>query len=603
MAPFGNPTLHHAYAASPYSPNELSYGLYWVGVNGENQKFVPGESNPYFDPAKPTLIFAHGWQPFISSTLPTFNFNTTDTAAAWVNDGWNVGIFVWNQFSDEVTGVSGTWFGDGPPPQGVLDAEAKIWTANGPRGMRWRDWDTLLPPLGDGYSDPPAGTPSAGELFYQAYTAAMTEQPYTGGVIRIAGHSLGNQMAVRLTHLVDKGIASGDVPEALRPTRVALLDPYWSPTPRNDLTDSDAAGRKTGDVIREYITELIPTGTLFEWYWSSDWTTPPQGDANDALKPMVLYAEMDPAFEVDELNKHLAAQHLYFWSYAFDGPSACTGEECLTMNRLLSRMSDEQLAAVMRSDYRWSQEAGQNTATAGDDTYTATQQSDAPYHIASLTATPASQMVGNNVTITATAPDAPDGTLVSLSTNLGTITPRTVFSEGEAVVTLTADEAGTATVGATTLGTGGTVQSTTTVTFTTEQDDEPTPTPKLPTVQFSSASYTASETDGNAFITVHLSGSASQEVTVDYATSDGTATADSDYTATSGTLTIPAEQLSTIFPVPITSDTETEGDETLSLTLSNPTGATLGDPISATLTITDEETGEQSRTYMPLVIR
>jgi len=100
--------------------------------------------------------------------LPNFDFNGTDTAAGWINAGWNVGIFVWNQFSDETTGVSGAWFGDGPPPQGVLDAEAKIWTANGPRGMRWRDWDDDDPfPIPDGYSDAPPGTPSAGELFYQ----------------------------------------------------------------------------------------------------------------------------------------------------------------------------------------------------------------------------------------------------------------------------------------------------------------------------------------------------------------------------------------------------------------------------------------------------
>ena len=47
-------------APSAYDPNELSYGLYWFGLNGVNQKFVSGEANQYFDPAKPTLIFVHG---------------------------------------------------------------------------------------------------------------------------------------------------------------------------------------------------------------------------------------------------------------------------------------------------------------------------------------------------------------------------------------------------------------------------------------------------------------------------------------------------------------------------------------------------------------
>ena len=259
--PFPHLAARAALTASPYDPNELSYGLYWFGKDNANQKFVSGEANPYFDLARPTLIFAHGWQPFISNNLPTFDFDGVDIAAGWIDAGWNVGIFVWNQFSDETTGVTGAWFGDGPPPQGVLDAEAKIWSANGPQGMRWRDWDNYL---GGGYTVPLPGTPSAGELFYETYVAALPET-YTQ-TIRIAGHSLGNQMAVRLTKLVDEGITANEVAVGLRPTRVALLDPYWSPDIRADIPDGDAAGRKTGNVVREYIAALIPAGTLFEWY-------------------------------------------------------------------------------------------------------------------------------------------------------------------------------------------------------------------------------------------------------------------------------------------------------------------------------------------------
>ncbi len=461
MATFGHSPAQFVLAASPYNPNELSYGLYWFGLNGANQKFVPGETNPYFDPAKPTLIFAHGWQPFLSNNLPNFDFNGTDTAAGWINAGWNVGIFVWNQFSDETTGVSGDWFSDGPPPQGVLDAEAKVWTANGPRGMRWRDWNDNDPfPTPDGYSDPPPDTPSAGELFYQTYVAALTEQSYTGGVIRIAGHSLGNQMAVRLTKLVDEGIAAGNVPQNLRPTRVVLLDPYWSPDPRDYL-----GNRRTGDVVREYITELTPSGTLFEWYWSSIWTTPPQGVANESLKPMTFYTEMDPAYATQDVDKHLAAQHLYFWSYAFDGPVPCTGEACLGMTRVLSKMSDDQLAAVMRSDYRWIQAAGQATDKPDDDTYHSALQSGASYTVTLLTAIPVSQTVGGIITVTATVSGAP-GTLVTFSTDLGEISPRAVLNAGAVSVGLTSDMDGTAHLSATTRGTGGRVQSTTTVTFT-----------------------------------------------------------------------------------------------------------------------------------------
>jgi hypothetical protein len=429
-----------------YDPYQLSYGLYWFGKEGLNEKFEAGVPNAYFDPAKPTLIFVHGWQPYLSLNLPNFDYDGNDTAAAWIDDGWNVGIFVWNQFSDERTGLVGEiGFPGGEPPQGVLDAEAKVWTPDGPQGMRWYDWDAI-PFIGD-YAAAPAGTPSAAELFYEAYTAAL--DTYTG-TIRIAGHSLGNQMAVRLTKLVNDGIAAGEVSEHLRPTRVALLDPYWSPSPRTYL-----GGKTTGDVVREYVAELLPTGTLFEWYWSSEWTTPSEGDANNALKPMVLYAAMNPAYVSSGLDKHMAAQHLYFWSYGFSQSPPCigVGDDC----RLLAQMSDAQLASLMRSDYRWAQSEGQATNTPGDDVYTAT--ADTP-----------TQVVGGVITVTATATStaspAPDGTLVTFGTDLGDIWVRTTTSGSVALALATSDVAGTAHISATTQGAGGEAQSTLTVTFT-----------------------------------------------------------------------------------------------------------------------------------------
>jgi hypothetical protein len=65
------------------------------------------------------------------------------------------------------------------------------------------------------------------------------------------------------------------------------------------------------------------------------------------------------------------------------------------------------------------------------------------------------------------------------------------------------------------------------------------------------------------------------DVTVDYATSDGTATAGSDYTGASGTLTIPAGQTSGTIAVSVSGDKTVEPNETLTLTLSNPVGATI----------------------------
>ena len=78
------------------------------------------------------------------------------------------------------------------------------------------------------------------------------------------------------------------------------------------------------------------------------------------------------------------------------------------------------------------------------------------------------------------------------------------------------------------------------------------------------------------------------ETTVDYATSDGTATQPGDYTSTSGTLIFAAGETSKTVTVPVIDDAHDEGSETMTLTLSNASGALLGDA-SATGTISNND--------------
>ena len=86
------------------------------------------------------------------------------------------------------------------------------------------------------------------------------------------------------------------------------------------------------------------------------------------------------------------------------------------------------------------------------------------------------------------------------------------------------------------------------------------------------------EAEGAVLVfTVTLSHTSSRTVTVDYATSDGTAQAESDYTAASGKLTFNAGDTSQTVQVTVLTDQEDESDETLTLTLSNPSQATLDD--------------------------
>jgi hypothetical protein len=117
----------------------------------------------------------------------------------------------------------------------------------------------------------------------------------------------------------------------------------------------------------------------------------------------------------------------------------------------------------------------------------------------------------------------------------------------------------------------------------------------FPAARFTSATYSAAESAGSATIGVELTAAPTAPMTVDYATSDGTATAGSDYTASSGTLSFGVGETAKTFAVPILDDALVEGDETVNLTLSNPTGGlVLGSPSTAVLTITDDDTADPS---------
>jgi hypothetical protein len=119
-----------------------------------------------------------------------------------------------------------------------------------------------------------------------------------------------------------------------------------------------------------------------------------------------------------------------------------------------------------------------------------------------------------------------------------------------------------------------------------------------PTVGFSSSTYSVSEGGVTATIAVTLSAPSGQTVSVDYATSNGTATAGSDYSSVSDTLDFARGVTSMTFTVPILEDSSVEGNETILLTLSNPNHATPGTS-SAVLTIVDDD----NFLYLPLIRR
>ncbi len=119
-------------------------------------------------------------------------------------------------------------------------------------------------------------------------------------------------------------------------------------------------------------------------------------------------------------------------------------------------------------------------------------------------------------------------------------------------------------------------------------DDDPVPV--AGSLQFSLSEFSQSEGGGSAVVSVTRSGGTSGAVTVNYTTADVTAVAGEDYTAASGTLTLASGVASASFTVALLDDSAYEGDETLSLSLSQPSGgAVLGANAEATLLIEDDD--------------
>ena len=128
------------------------------------------------------------------------------------------------------------------------------------------------------------------------------------------------------------------------------------------------------------------------------------------------------------------------------------------------------------------------------------------------------------------------------------------------------------------------------------------PTEPTASILLNTASYTVEEANGQVNVTVNRTGDTSGTATIDYATSDtfpisqtcqaantGVASSRCDYTTTIGTLQFAAGESSKTIFIPIVDDNTWEGNENFTITLSNPSGASLGSISTATVTITDNE--------------
>ncbi|MBS7691776.1 hypothetical protein I0E98_20590 [Pseudomonas lalucatii] len=324
--------------------NNLDHGLYWFGYGDSWQKAQPGYSNAYYSPGKPTVIYIHGWQngSSVSKNRETFNRldaggPNLDLAHAWLAAGYNVGILYWNQFADE---------GE------VKDAEAKIWTATGPRAMRWRNASGV-------YSNGPSQ--SVGDLLFQSYKDNLAG--YSGNNIRLLGHSLGNQLAIVLTKKISDAVSAGTVSSKLLPKRVALLDPFYSNQGKSYL-----GNKWTGEVCRSYVSELKSKGVIFEAYRTSAVTSSLfVGDNNSGLMNMTAFSEVKTGYfnSTQQTQKHNAAVWHYLWSFA-SNPPPITGSSHQAAS---ASTSDSRITSLMNGTQKLLHDQGGTTKEPWDDSF------------------------------------------------------------------------------------------------------------------------------------------------------------------------------------------------------------------------------------------
>ncbi len=140
--------------------------------------------------------------------------------------------------------------------------------------------------------------------------------------------------------------------------------------------------------------------------------------------------------------------------------------------------------------------------------------------------------------------------------------------------------------------TGGQLGAQATTAVTVRDDDPPAAGSK---VSLDQTAYTVKEDAGRLTLKVKLDKVAAADVQVRVASSALTAVEGVDYTKLDTTVTIPAGQTEATFTLEVKPNANTKNDVTLTVRLSGPTGADLGTPGEATVTIQDVDAAAANR--------
>eukprot|EP00238_Polyblepharides_amylifera_P000926 CAMPEP_0196570678 /NCGR_PEP_ID=MMETSP1081-20130531/833_1 /TAXON_ID=36882 /ORGANISM="Pyramimonas amylifera, Strain CCMP720" /LENGTH=296 /DNA_ID=CAMNT_0041887251 /DNA_START=353 /DNA_END=1243 /DNA_ORIENTATION=+ len=278
----------------------------------------------------------------------------TSTADAWIDQGWNVGVFYWDQFSDELS---------------VFKAEEKIWKPPPHNlGMRYRTSNG-----GYSTSGAPAGM-SVVDIFVDSLKESLRD--YKGN-LRFVGHSLGSQVVLLTAYNLLRQANSGELAFNLVPDRVAIMDPYFSLkalwiNPQSYLPDGEIS---TAITCLKYARELRSKGTVLELVKTSPLArVPVLCDPNKELIKLCASVERFPDWigQSDWQGRHIAAPNIYFHSFAFPPPPLKTALSVAPSFRSPSASStNDEIRECMRLSQYWKfvQVEGRGTFDVDDDEF------------------------------------------------------------------------------------------------------------------------------------------------------------------------------------------------------------------------------------------
>jgi hypothetical protein len=174
---------------------------------------------------------------------------------------------------------------------------------------------------------------------------------------------------------------------------------------------------------------------------------------------------------------------------------------------------------------------------------------------------------GGALTVNGASQGAHGATVVNADNTIS-YTPESGFSGSDSFTYIITDPGGCTSIGTASVNVGGAVGS----------------------LQLDSAALSVSEGVGTVTLNVTRTGGSVGAVAVNYATTNGSATDGTDFTAASGTLNFANGEVSKSVTIAINDDSLVEGPETFTFSLSNPTGgATLGAITTSTVTINDND--------------